>query len=457
VTILHDQTERTRLLRERAEALAASEAWFHSLADTAPALVWVSGSDGLVTFVNQPWLQFTGRTLQQEVGDGWAEGVHPDDYDRCLQTYRTAFQAREPFTMEYRLRRTDGEYRWMVDTGVPRYDPGATFVGYIGSCIDISERHELEQVRASELALREVNERLDTFATLAAHDLRSPLGVSRMVIQRAQQLLRRAAAAGAEAGAVGAAADSEQQARAVAQAAHAVDMTELNLKRLSRLVQQLLDVSRARAGTLWLTRQRVDLVELVRVGAAEQRLLNPGRTITLALPGASAEPVLVEADPDRLSQVLMNFLTNAVRYSPEDQPIEVAVQLVEQFVEQGVGQPTAAAGGGTVRVTVRDHGPGIAPEEQAGIWNRFQRARSASEANGGLGLGLYIARTIIELRGGRSAWRAWWARGRRGGDLLVHAATARSSARVCDGGPLAAAWAGIRSREQTSAAVVCMV
>lgn len=147
VFVVRDVTERRRLQREREEALVASEVWFHTLADTAPVLVWVSGPDGLVTFVNLPWLQFTGRTLAQELGDGWAEGVHPDDYDRCLQTYRTAFQARERFTMEYRMRRADGEYRWLVDTGVPRFAPDGTFLGYIGSVVDISERHQLEQER----------------------------------------------------------------------------------------------------------------------------------------------------------------------------------------------------------------------------------------------------------------------------------------------------------------------
>jgi PAS domain S-box-containing protein len=386
VTVGHDVTERQRLEQERQAALEASEAWFRTLADTAPVLVWVSGTDGLVTFVNQPWLQFTGRTHEQEVGNGWAEGVHPDDYDHCLQTYQTAFQAREPFTMEYRLRRADGASRWVLDTGVPRYEPDGSFSGYIGSCIDISERHELEEVRASELALRELNARLDTFASIAAHDLRAPVGVSRMVVQRAQQLLQRASTTAEDAG-------REPQARAAAQAAQAVETTGQNLDRLWRLVQQLLDVSRVREGTLVLDRRPVDLVELVRSGVDEQRLLNPHRTIAFVLPDAAVLPVVVDADPERLSQVVSNYVSNAVRYSRESQPIVVTVQVVAQ---------TAANESGRVaRVAVRDQGSGITPEDQATIWERFQRASNADEMQGGLGLGLYIARTLIELHGGQ--------------------------------------------------------
>ena len=125
-----------------------SERRFHTMADAAPVLLWQSGTDGLCDYFNQPWLDFTGRTMEQEAGNGWAEGVHPDDRDRCLQTYRTRFRAREPFRREYRLRRHDGEYRWVLDTGTPRFGPDGEFAGYIGSCIDITERRQAEQERA---------------------------------------------------------------------------------------------------------------------------------------------------------------------------------------------------------------------------------------------------------------------------------------------------------------------
>jgi two-component system, LuxR family, sensor kinase FixL len=105
----------------------------------------VSGPDRLCTFFNKGWLDFTGRTLEQELGNGWAEGVHREDFDRCLNVYTTSFAARQQFTMEYRLRRSDGEYRWVLDTGTPRFAPDGEFLGYIGSCIDIAERKRAEE------------------------------------------------------------------------------------------------------------------------------------------------------------------------------------------------------------------------------------------------------------------------------------------------------------------------
>src|SRR6266481_4072045 len=141
------------------EALLESEARFRTMANTAPVLIWMSGLDKLCTFFNRPWLEFTGRSLEQEMGNGWSEGVHPDDLPSCLKVYTEAFDARQPFVMQYRLRRHDGEYRWISDSGVPRYDAQKGFAGYIGSCMDVTELVTKEQ------ALRESEERM----SLAAH------------------------------------------------------------------------------------------------------------------------------------------------------------------------------------------------------------------------------------------------------------------------------------------------
>jgi PAS domain S-box-containing protein len=144
------------------QALSESEERFRTMANTAPVMIWMSGTDKLCTFLNKRWLEFTGRAIEQEMGNGWAENVHPDDLQRCLKTYTEAFDAREPFVTQYRLRRHDGEYRWISDNGVPRYDSHNNFVGYIGSCIDITE------LLAKEEALHEFEERV-ALAAEAAH------------------------------------------------------------------------------------------------------------------------------------------------------------------------------------------------------------------------------------------------------------------------------------------------
>lgn len=127
---------------------------FRLVADSAPVLIWMSGTDKLCSYFNKPWLDFTGRALEQELGDGWAEGVHPDDLKRCLNTYTQSFDLRQEFRMEYRLRRRDGEYRWISDIGVPRWNGDRSFAGYIGSCVDVTER------KVAEEALRDLNRSL---------------------------------------------------------------------------------------------------------------------------------------------------------------------------------------------------------------------------------------------------------------------------------------------------------
>lgn len=143
--------ERTAELFQANQILKAEEERFRSLANAAPVLIWVSGMDKLRSWVNQKWLNFTDRTMEQEMGNRWAEGIHPDDFDRCLQAYLSAFDARQPFSIEYRLRRHDGHWRWILDNGAPNYGPDQEFEGYLGTCIDVTEQKiNLQAVQESE-------------------------------------------------------------------------------------------------------------------------------------------------------------------------------------------------------------------------------------------------------------------------------------------------------------------
>lgn len=152
VVFVRDITEQ----KKAEKALLESETQFRNLANSSSTLIWTSGTDKLCNYFNETWLKFTGRTLEQEMGNGWAEGVHPDDFDRCLATYISAFNKQEAFEMEYRLLHVSGEYKWILDMGTPNFNSNNEFIGYIGNCYDINERKETAK------ALEESENRLST-------------------------------------------------------------------------------------------------------------------------------------------------------------------------------------------------------------------------------------------------------------------------------------------------------
>jgi PAS domain S-box-containing protein len=144
LSVIAETTDR----RQAEAALLEREERFRNLADTVPVMIWVTGPDKRFTFFNKAWLDFTGRTLEEEMGSGWAEGVHPDDLSRCIAGFSSSFDARQNFEIECRLRRADGEYRWLLCKGVPRFEPGGVFAGYIGSDMDITDQKDAETGRS---------------------------------------------------------------------------------------------------------------------------------------------------------------------------------------------------------------------------------------------------------------------------------------------------------------------
>jgi signal transduction histidine kinase len=270
-------------------------------------------------------------------------------------------------------------------------------------CALVIERERLqaarEQAQARELALREANFRMDEFLSIASHELRTPLTTIRANVQLIERRLRTLLLA-AEA----ASADDTRQAAHVATGTLETELTQrlaslqLLLKRtekqtlrLDRLVGDLLDVSRIQAGNLDLRLEPCDLARVVREAVEEQRASWPERGLTLDL---LAGPIAVLADADRIGQVVSNYLTNALKYSPAKEPVAVMVRVEHARSKRGQSR---------VRVRVHDHGPGLLADEQARIWERFHRAPGITLQSGsgvGLGLGLYIAKTIVEGHGG---------------------------------------------------------
>jgi len=143
---------------DREKTPQAKDRQFQNMADSVPAMIWISGADSLATYFNRGWLDFTGRTLEQELGNGWGEGVHSDDRQRSLDTYLSSFHSRQPYKIEYRLRRADGKFRWILSHGVPRIGDQGEFEGYVGSCVDITEQRTVEEIRSRLAAIVESSE-----------------------------------------------------------------------------------------------------------------------------------------------------------------------------------------------------------------------------------------------------------------------------------------------------------
>jgi PAS domain S-box-containing protein len=181
-----------------AESTRALDARFRTMADHAPVLLWMARTDGLCDFFNQGWLDFTGRTLEEEFGNGWAEGVHPEDFQAAMHTYLEAFVARRRFSMEYRLRRHDGEYRWIFDQGAPRFEADGTFAGFIGSCVDVTAQRDAHEAleRLNDVLEAQVRERTaiaherEVLLREVHHRVKNDLQlISSMLSMQARQLL----------------------------------------------------------------------------------------------------------------------------------------------------------------------------------------------------------------------------------------------------------------------------
>ncbi len=341
--------------QKRAEAsLRESEQRFRLVADAAPVLIWLSDTENRYTWFNRRWLNFTGRSMDMEVGIGWAECVHPDDFAHCFEAFGSAFDARTPFSREYRLRRHDGQFRWLIDNGVPRYTPSGEFDGYIGSCLDVTD------YKNAEAGLLDADRRKDEFLATLAHELRNPLAP----IRNGLELMRLAGEHG-----------TIEQARS---------MMERQLTQMVRLVDDLLDVSRVTSGKLHLRRTRVELRAVIEAAVETSRpvIEEAGHELTVAIPD---DPIYVHGDLTRLAQVVSNLLNNSAKYTHLSGHVRVTIGREHDIAI----------------VSVADDGIGIPPAMLEKVFQMFTQVdRALEKTTGGLGIGLSLVQRLVAMHGG---------------------------------------------------------
>jgi PAS domain S-box-containing protein len=326
----------------------------------SPVMIWRSGLDAKCDYFNRTWLEFTGRTIEEEMGDGWVKGVHADDLERCVSQYLDHFGRREAFEMEYRLRRHDGAYRWIFDRGVPFVDDNGNFAGFIGSCVDVDERRRAQdaeqQQSQQQLALARDFEKW--ILAIVSHDIRDPLGTILFAARRLQDI-----------------ADAGSAAKK-----HA-DMVERGVHRIQHIVGDLLDLAREREGEgISIEPRPADLRYLCRQIVDELEAKARDRQITLECDVDGAG----EWDEHRIVQALSNLASNAVQHGTPGSPISIRVT------------------GTAEQVVVQVHNRGAIPKEVLPrMFEPFRSGRQYVNRGGGLGLGLFIARAIARAHGGR--------------------------------------------------------
>jgi len=337
------------------------DARFCEVMDAAPVMVWVSGEDKDCLWFNRPWLAFTGRQMAQEVGSGWVEGVHRDDISTCLKTYVSHFDDRTNFRMQYRLRRYDGVYRWIDDTGIPRYGPNGDFLGYIGSCIDIHEHRETQsELRRRVLEISELNRQADAAALAAAiaHEIRQPLAA---VVSSANAGLRWLASPDVD--------------RA---------KTALNaIVRIGHHANEIIESIQALTKGGHRARLPVDINEMIRevLAILEERLQTNNIAVQAKLDERLPEVI---ADRVQLQLVILNLIRNAVEAMSSVPESSRVLKLKTEIDSQDL------------LITVQDSGPGIDPKDIERIFERFFTTKAQ-----GMGMGLAICRSIIGAHHGR--------------------------------------------------------
>ncbi len=354
--------------RKSEQSLRASEERFRNMADTVPVLIWISHADKRAIFFNKGWLDFTGRTLAEESGYGWTMDVHPDHRDGCVTCYAAAFEPRSDWRTDYHLRRADGEYRWMLCSGAPRFEPGGVFAGYTVSCFDITD---VKSAHESALS-RQTLESLGVLTAGIAHDFNNLLGSIHAEAELAEVEL-----------ALGASTDGVVQASSGIRSIKTISM------RASEIVRQLMIYSgyeKPDFEPVNLSEIVQDMLELLHVSTSKHATLKINLSGTLPL---------VMANGPQMRQVVMNLVINASDAMGENGgTVEVstfAAVATNPILRNGGSLPQ----GSYVVLAVSDTGVGMAKEAQTRIFDPFYTTKFA-----GRGLGLAVVHGIVAAHRG---------------------------------------------------------
>lgn len=350
------------------ESLRESEARFRAMADNAPIIIWMADAQGAQDysgcgFFNQRWHDFTGLTLAQTQGQNWLERVHPDDRMRSLKTYQEAFRLREPFEHEFRLMRHDTEYRWILDSGVPRYaedglSENGKFIGFIGTCIDITEQKNSEAMRGEIERAGRLNIAVEMASGLA-HELSQPLSAANNYLTGCLHRMK----------------DAEWDKEKLRMA---LELTHKQTERAGSIINHLKNLIRKQGHERLMT----DINALIRdmLDFLGHEIKQRGILVVMTL---SPLP-LVLVNKVEIEQVLINLFKNAIEAMRGAPGAELRIVTAD------------LRDAGQIQVTVGDNGRGISSAELATIFNPFHTSKTD-----GLGLGLAICRSLVENHGGR--------------------------------------------------------